>query len=133
MQADNRSSRQRQEPKVLLVGGADDRDNAGALRQAGYPVVLAPSGLHAQRVLEQDDSVGLVITEHDMVGIDGLGLLILVQSRWPAIRRVIATVRPRGVLVMEARMFAGARTLHRPIKREKLLTVVKQELDAYAG
>jgi DNA-binding NtrC family response regulator len=128
------SRRQQSDPKVLLVGGLDDRANARVLRQAGYPVDLAPSGLHAQQVLEREhELIGLVITEQDMTGIDGVGLLMLVKSRWPRIRRIIATGRPRGALVMDARMYADARTLHRPIAREKLLTVVKQELDAYAG
>jgi DNA-binding NtrC family response regulator len=128
------AERRRSDPSVLLVGGSDDHNNARVLSQAGYPVERVPSGLHAQQVLEREhEKIGLVITEQEMMGIDGIGILMLVKSRWPRIRRVIATKRPRGALVMDARIYADARTLHRPIAAEILLTVVKQELDAYAG
>jgi DNA-binding NtrC family response regulator len=117
---------------VLLVDSDDESrdDDERVLRHAGYRVESVPSGLHAQQILDREE-VALVVTEQVMIGVDGLSLLTFIRKRTPRVRRVLATRRPSGELVMRARVEAGARTLLRPIKPEKLLSVVRQELDAY--
>jgi DNA-binding NtrC family response regulator len=124
--------RQPSDPQVLIVDcdGARLAQDRRRLTLAGYSVVTARSGMHAQRLLEQKP-VALVMTEQVMPGMDGLALLRFVKSRWPKTRAVIMTERPRGQLVMQAKLEANARTLIRPVSDVKLMTVVKEELDAY--
>lgn len=128
------SRRPSNEHAILIV---DDDEEARklcvlVLKERGYRVAAVPSGLHAQQILEHD-GVAVIITEHRMQGILGLDLLLLVKRRWPRVRRVLAAKKPSGELVMRARTEADARTLLRPIKPEKLVTVVEEELLAYAG
>lgn len=125
--------RQSHNERVVLLVDNDAvtlaRD-ARVVSGAGYAVRTARSGLHAQQILARD-KVALILTEHLMPGIDGLSLLLLVKKHWPDTRRVIATARPRGELVMRAKVEADARTLIKPVTPYKLITVVKEELDAY--
>jgi DNA-binding NtrC family response regulator len=124
----------RSEQSILLVGGPPEEQarDAQLLRSAGYVVKTAPTGLHAQQLLSVE-RVALVITEHKMKsGIDGIDLLAWVKAKNPKTRCMILTAKPRGVLVTAAKSVAHARTLIRPAKPEKLLTAVKEELDAYA-
>jgi|SRR6185436_3275170 len=130
----------RNEPLILVVDGDNyERTRIQRILEAiGYCTIGAPSGLHAQQILNgkkaADTPIGMVITEQRMsAGIDGLGLLMLIKSRWPKIRRAIMTTRPPGALVMEARIHADARTLIKPVPAEKLISVVQEELRAYAG
>lgn len=122
---------------VVLLVDSDDRSRARDTRivaSGGHAVRGVPSALHALHYLEQHASrVALVIAEQVMpAGLDGLRLLIQVKKRWPSIRRVICTARPRGELVVRAKTDADARTLIRPVPEHKLVAVIQEELDAYA-
>ena len=130
---DNQPERQRQQAadRILVVGEAAE-EVVRALEALCFDVELVPSGLHAQRILERDSDVAIVIAEEELPGIDGIGFLMLTRSRWPRVRRVLLTPSLRGALIMEAKMSADARALGRPVTRERLSDVVEQELRAYA-
>ena len=99
----------------------------------GFSVKCVPSGLHAIRVLERSP-VGIVLAEQRLQeGLDGLGLLVLVKSRWPKVRRVVMCKRPTGELVMQAKILADARVLIRPVSPAKLVAAMQEEFRALAG
>ena len=122
------------EPAILVVDGDEGslKELQGTLRAHGFSVKGAPSSLHAIRVLEREP-LGLVLAEQRMPeGMDGLGLCVLVKSRWPKVRRVVMAKRPTGELVMQAKILADARTLLRPVSPAKLVAVIDEELRAFA-
>lgn len=75
--------------RVLYVGGADATSRADALADAGaFDVTAATDGSAALDVLSED-SVDCLVSEYDLDGIDGLGLLNLVRDTDPAIPFVL--------------------------------------------
>jgi DNA-binding NtrC family response regulator len=75
--------------------------------------------------------VGVLVADKDLVGIDGLDLLLLAKDRWPRTRRILLAERPRGELVVRACTHAGARVLIKPTLPATLIRTVREELEAY--
>ncbi len=118
--------------RILVVDGdkVSLEHTRSVLREHGFQVLTAPSSLHAIRVLGREP-VSVVLAEQRMrTGMDGLGLCMLVKRRWPKVRRVVLCKRPTGELVMQAKMFADARTLVRPISPQRLAAALDEELHA---
>jgi response regulator RpfG family c-di-GMP phosphodiesterase len=78
---------------VLLVD--DDEPLLAAmsrlLRPDGLRVLIAPGGSRALEVLENDDSIGVIVSDYAMPGMNGAELLRAVRLRWPDITRILAT------------------------------------------
>lgn len=131
----SRAPRERHRDVDVLVVDSDRAARAeleSVLRSAGFVVKGAPSSLHAIQVLEREH-VRLVIAEERMqTGLDGLGLVVLVKSRWPSVRRLVMARRTTGELVMQAKVLADARTFSRALAEDKIVALVKQELRAFA-
>jgi CheY-like chemotaxis protein len=87
-----------QEPTIVLV--VDDEPGVLGvasmhLQRRGYTVLLASSGLEALSVLENRVEISLVIADCDMPGISGPELDKMILARWPHIKVIAMSGRPR--------------------------------------
>jgi CheY-like chemotaxis protein len=65
---------------------------ADRLRDSGFQVVEAATADDAVTILDSDNSVAIVFTDIDMPGsMDGIQLTLVIRTRWPAIKVVIAS------------------------------------------
>ena len=79
---------------VLLVD--DDESLLAAmsrlLRPDGLRVLIATGGERALELLEAEgDSIGVVVSDYQMPGMNGADLLRAVRLRWPDVTRILAT------------------------------------------
>ena len=79
---------------VLLVD--DDESLLAAmsrlLRPDGLRVLIAPGGERALELLEAEgDSIGVVVSDYQMPGMNGADLLRAVRLRWPDATRILST------------------------------------------
>jgi len=79
---------------VLLVD--DDESLLAAmsrlLRPDGVRVLIAPGGERALELLEAEgDSIGVVVSDYQMPGMNGADLLRAVRLRWPDATRILST------------------------------------------
>ncbi len=66
------------------------------LEEAGYEVLSAPDADEAIALLEQHPEISLLFTDVQMPGsMDGVRLAEAVRKRWPPIRIVVTSGRPR--------------------------------------
>jgi CheY-like chemotaxis protein len=84
---------QRVSSTILIVDNDDAiRDLAETvLRQAGYPVLTAPDGVSAFRLLERHPEIDLLFTDIVMPRIDGLMLADMAKLRRPHLKVLYAT------------------------------------------
>ncbi len=61
------------------------------LKEEGYQILTAQSGLEALRVLEEQPDVNLVITDLHLHEMDGAELLRQIKKRWPDLPVIIHT------------------------------------------
>jgi len=61
------------------------------LRRLGFEVFRAANGDRAQRILEQDGEIPLVITDLVMPLMDGLELVEIIRRRWPKTRVIVTS------------------------------------------
>ena len=103
------------------------------LGTSGYAVRVAESGDEAVRALEES-TFDLVISDLRMPGLDGEGLFEQVRARWPLLERRLLFISGD----IEADRFAArlrehdVRYLEKPFTAARLLTVVREVLDAAA-
>jgi len=118
-------------PKRVLV--IDDslivRQQVGAtLRQAGYEVVEAASGVEGLRVVESGERLGMILCDVNMPLLGGLALLELLVERGLSSRCpfVMLTSEAQPEAVARARA-AGARGwMVKPVKPEALVGAVRK-------
>ncbi|MEK6976686.1 MAG: response regulator [Candidatus Thermoplasmatota archaeon] len=120
--------------RVLLVD--DEPDILGSLAdylQVGVPgvtFVRANDGQQALRELEKA-SVDLIITDFRMPVLDGLGLLVQVNERWPGTPAILLTAFPDMDLAVRALNDGRVRRfLTKPVEPSELRDLVKELLNA---
>ena len=66
------------------------------LRPDGLRVLIAPGGERALELLEAEgDSIGVVVSDYAMPGMNGADLLRAVRLRWPDATRILSTWQRR--------------------------------------
>ncbi len=93
------------------------------LRSAGHRALAAGSGKEALVALAAQD-VGLVVSDVQMEGLDGHGLLREVRSRWPAVPVVLVTAYGSVGRAVEAMREGASDYLLKPFEADALLEVV---------
>ena len=84
------------EPVVRMVA-------VDALEQAGYVTLEASNADEAIRLLETHSEIRLVFTDVQMPGsMDGIKLAAAVRRRWPPVRIIITSARPKPVMTDDA-------------------------------
>ena len=80
-------------PNLLLVDDNDDVREVTALllRDSGYGVIEASSGVAALSALDANPAIGVMIVDFSMPGMSGIELLERVRAKRPEIRAVFIT------------------------------------------
>lgn len=96
MQMSSASSAQEPDPTILVV--EDDRllrrMAVETLCTDGLAAVGVDSATEGLAMLGSHEGIGLLITDINMPGMNGLELLAIVQERHPALRRMVISGRP---------------------------------------
>ena len=111
-------------PRVLVV---EDElfvrlELTEAIEATGRDVFHVPSAEEALEALQQDASIGLVLTDIKMPGsMDGIELAKNIQQRWPSVRVVISSAN----IATDARCRSlGTPLLHKPYRLSDLRKVL---------
>lgn len=111
---------------ILLVD--DDADVLDSLRQllerSGFTCYAAENGPEALQAL-REHAVQVVISDHDMPGMDGVELLKIISTRYPQLTRILLTARRDAETSVRAINLAQAyRFLAKPCRASDLLTTL---------
>jgi DNA-binding NtrC family response regulator len=111
---------------VLLVD--DDPDALESLQQiierSGVTCFKAESGAEALTLL-REHVVQVIVSDHDMPGMDGVELLKLVATRYPAVCRILLTARRDAETSVRAINLAQAyRFISKPCRAADMLTAL---------
>ena len=117
-------------PVVLVV------DNDGKLRESlvrllaesDLTAVGAASSLDALEILEHSP-VDVVVSDHFIWGIDGVGLLSAVRERWPHVQRILFTADPAPDVVIDAVNRAG---VHKVLLKNMHAVQIRDEIEGVA-
>ncbi|SRR5581483_9906383 len=117
-------------PAILVVeNDAGVRELAElVLTEAGYPVLSAPDGIAAFRLLERHPTITLLFTDIVMPRIDGLMLADMAKLRRPGLR-VLYTTAYRDDMNRQPGYRYGA-VLAKPYRPSELEAAVEQALAA---
>jgi DNA-binding NtrC family response regulator len=118
-----------QAPHILLVDDdAAVREVVGfQLSEAGYRVTSAADGLQAQaRVTADPDSIGMVLSDVRMPGLDGLGLLRWLKGHHPEIPVVLVSAFSDVDCVVQAMQDGAADYLTKPVRQSELVVRVQR-------
>jgi DNA-binding NtrC family response regulator len=103
----------------------DNRDVVDALAAflnlSGYKVIATYSAREALDSLDQDSSVGVVISDVRMPELDGFDFLRVVKHRFPAIKVILVTGHE---ITDDDVVPSGATILKKPLEFEQLLRLL---------
>ena len=102
-------------PRPLTVLAVDDdalvlMNTTALLEDLGHTVIEASSAREALAILQGDDQIDLLITDHAMPQMTGAQLIAEVGERWPALPVILAT----GYADLPAGAKAGVLRLNKP-------------------
>jgi CheY-like chemotaxis protein len=106
------------DPLVLSITGA-------VLQDLGHRVTELASAEEALTVLQRQEGVDLLITDHAMPGMTGAQLVQEVNLRWPALPIVLAT----GYAEIPHDLSDGATRLAKPYDRAGLAEAIMKAMD----
>ena len=107
----------------VLVGGG----TAALLEDLGHQVQVAYSGVEALELLNGDEAIDLVVTDHAMPGMTGMELCRRIRASHPAIRVIIATGYAESV--GDDPDQPKVPRLSKPFTQEAIGELIYQELD----
>lgn len=103
----------------------DNRDVVDSLAtfldMSGYKVISTYSAREALDSLDSDKSVGVVISDVRMPGLDGFDFLRVVKHRFPAIKVILVTGHE---ITSEDVVPSGATILKKPVVLDELLRLL---------
>jgi signal transduction histidine kinase len=102
-------------------------DTLGSL---GYDVLEAKNGEAALRLMEEYKTIGLLLTDVVMPGMNGRKLAEEAVRRNPQLKVLYMTGYSRNAIVHQGRLDAGVDLLQKPISSEQLSIAVRKLLDA---
>ncbi len=115
-----------QEQRVLIVDDEEDARTSlkRVVERAGYCCTAVESGDEALAVLK-DWPAHIVISDHDMPGMNGVELLSAISTRNPGVVRILLTGRADFETSISAINSAHVyRYLNKPCRSSELLTVL---------
>jgi two-component system NtrC family sensor kinase len=125
-------TRQGQTGECVLVV-EDDADVRGyvvdTLGSLGYDVLEAKSGEDALRLMTEYKSIGLLLTDVVMPGMNGRKLAEVARQRRPELKVLYMTGYSRNAIVHQGRLDPGVDLIQKPLSGEQLATMVRKVLD----
>ena len=101
------------------------------LASANYVCRQARDGDEALTILESvDEEFALVLSNLVMPGLDGIGLLECLRSKYPDVPVVIASTVTDSSIRLDVIHHGACDYLLKPFKREELLVTVRRALDS---
>ncbi len=118
---------------VLVV--EDDPDvrafSVDTLREFGYAVVQAGSGVEALQRLEEEASIRLMFTDVGLPGgMTGRELADVARVRWPKLKVLFTTGYARNAIVHHGRLDPGVELIAKPFTANALAARIRGMLDA---
>jgi CheY-like chemotaxis protein len=98
------------------------------LAECDLTAVGAGSSLNALEILEHS-RVDVVVSDHFIWGIDGVGLLSAVRQRWPHVQRILFTADAAPDVVVDAVNRAG---VHKVLLRNMHAVQIRDEIEGVA-
>ena len=95
------------------------------LRDRGYKVTIAGSGLDALRMLGEED-YAVVLTDLRMKGMQGMELLTEIKRNYPAINVILMTAFGSVETAVEAMKHGASDYLTKPVKKDELVRVIER-------
>jgi signal transduction histidine kinase/ActR/RegA family two-component response regulator len=105
---------------------------AESLRELGYTVLQAASGMEALLLLEENAAVDLIFTDIVMPQMSGRQLADAVQEKWPTIRILYTTGYTRNAIVHNGVLDHGVSLLAKPFSLEQLAHKIREILNVPA-
>ncbi|MCA3255921.1 MAG: response regulator [Alphaproteobacteria bacterium] len=123
---------------VLLVDDEPDalEECAAIVEDSGYPWVAARSGEEALAILETTPSIGIVMTDVRMPGMDGIALISAIHERYQTdrnIRTVVITGHASLDLAVQAMRYDAVDFLSKPASRAEFVDALMRADQARAG
>jgi CheY-like chemotaxis protein len=98
------------------------------LKEAGFEALSAWNADEAIKILESRTDIRLIVTDINMPGsMDGLKLAAAVRDRWPPVRIVITTARPKPDSID---MPSESGFIRKPYDPDAMISLVKKQLAA---
>ena len=101
---------------------------AESLRELGYAVLEAASGMEAMLLLEDNAAVDLIFTDIVMPQMSGRQLADAVMEKWPTIRILYTTGYTRNAIVHNGVLDHGVSLLAKPFSLEQLAHKIREVL-----
>lgn len=123
---------------VLLVDDEPDalEECAAIVEDSGYPWVAARSGEEALAILEATPSIGIVMTDVRMPGMDGIALIAAIHERYTPernIRTVVITGHASLDLAVQAMRYDAVDFLSKPASRSEFVDALMRADQARNG
>ena len=123
---------------VLLVDDEPDalEECAAIVEDSGYPWVAARSGEEALSILETTPSIGIVMTDVRMPGMDGIALIAAIHERYGPdrnIRTVVITGHASLDLAVQAMRYDAVDFLSKPASRAEFVDALMRADQARNG
>jgi CheY-like chemotaxis protein len=96
----------------------------------GYDVLEAGRGEDALRLLDEHKTIGLLLTDVVMPGMNGRKLAEEACERRPALKVLFMTGYSRNAIVHQGRLDAGVELIQKPLDSGQLATTVRRILDS---
>jgi CheY-like chemotaxis protein len=96
----------------------------------GYDVLEAGGGEDALRLLDEHKTIGLLLTDVVMPGMNGRKLAEEARERRPALKVLFMTGYSRNAIVHQGRLDAGVELIQKPLDSGQLATTVRRILDS---
>jgi two-component system NtrC family sensor kinase len=100
------------------------------LGSLGYDVLEAGGGEHALRLMDEYKSIGLLLTDVVMPGMNGRKLAEQARQRKPELKVLFMTGYSRNAIVHQGRLDPGVDLIQKPLTSEHLAATVRRVLDA---
>jgi CheY-like chemotaxis protein len=96
----------------------------------GYDVLEAGCGEDALRLVDEYKTIGLLLTDVVMPGLNGRKLAEEAKRRRPSLKVLFMTGYSRNAIVHQGRLDSGVELIQKPLVSEQLATTVRRILDA---
>lgn len=113
---------------IVLVDDEEDilRSVGGLLVDFGHEVIPARDGSEALKLLEEREGVGLIVSDIQMPGMDGIELLRSVRARWPGLPIILMTGYGDVDKTVAAFHYGAYDYVKKPIRLKDLLACIER-------
>jgi len=99
------------------------------LATLGYDVLQAANGQDALKLVDEYKTIGLLLTDVVMPGLNGRKLAESAKERRPGLKVLYMTGYSRNAIVHQGRLDADVELIQKPVASEQLAAMVRKVLD----